>query len=40
MYHAFKKISGKKKPMKATPKGMHRMPNGKLMNGSKHKGKK
>jgi hypothetical protein len=30
----------KKKPSKTVPKGYHRMPNGKLMKGAKHKGKK
>jgi len=30
----------KKATTKAVPKGYHRMPNGKLMKGAKHKGKK
>jgi len=38
-YHALKKVASKKKP-KAAPKGYHRMPNGKLMKGAKHKSKK
>lgn len=39
-YHALKKVTSKKKPVKAVPKGFHRMPNGKLMKGAKHKAKK
>lgn len=35
-----KATGGKKKPAKKAPKGYHRMPNGKLMKGSKHTTKK
>jgi len=32
-----KKKSGMKRKVKKTPKGFHRMPNGKIMKGSSHK---
>ena len=40
-YHSGKKRKKKKgKKRKSVPKGYHRMPNGKLMKGSSHGGKK
>ena len=42
-YHSSKPASSKPKKMdkkKKTPKGFHRMPDGKLMKGSKHPTKK
>ena len=43
-YHSTKNQMNKAKPKKPnkkkTPKGFHRMPNGKLMKGSKHPTKK
>lgn len=39
--HEYKKASAKGKGKSRTvPKGYHRMPDGSLMKGSKHKGKK
>jgi len=40
MAYGYGKTTKKTKKKSAVPKGMHRMPNGKLMKGSKHPTKK